>query len=205
VKEKTKKVSIRQPRQERAKHTVQVVLDATVRLLKRGGSDAITTNRIAEVAGVCVGSIYQYFPDKRAIFAALHQRHAVETRRLIERTLGGHAASSLHQLLLALMEGLVDVHAVDPELHELLDREIPHRASAAPGLRAALRGVIAGRAHQLSPQANLDRVLFIVPNMMDVLAHEAVLSRPVQLSLDAAKHEAGRAISSYLHPHPGDS
>jgi AcrR family transcriptional regulator len=202
VKAKAKKVSVRQPRQERAKHTVQVVLDATVKLLKRGGTDAITTNRIAEVAGVCIGSIYQYFPDKRAIFAALHQRHALETRQLIERTLAGHAESSLNQLLRALMEELVDAHAADPELHALLDREIPHRAGGAPGLRGALHGVIASRAQELSPHGNLDRTLFIVPNMMDVLAHEAVLSRPVHLSLDAAKQEAGRAISSYLRVAP---
>jgi AcrR family transcriptional regulator len=187
----------RQPRQERARFTVQAVLDATVVLLKRDGVDAITTNRVAEVAGVCIGSIYQYFPDKRAIFAALHQRHAVETQHLIESTLASHAASPVSELLLALMDALVDAHAAEPALHELLGREIPHR-DEAPGLPWALREVIASRAQEITPHRDLDRTLFIVPNMMDALAHEAVLCRPPHLSLAAAKEEAARAISIYL-------
>jgi AcrR family transcriptional regulator len=46
------------------------MLDAAIKLLKRGGASAITTNRIAETAGVSIGSVYQYFPNKRAIFIA---------------------------------------------------------------------------------------------------------------------------------------
>ena len=52
----------RRPKQRRSRQTVEAVLDAVVRLLKRGGSKTITTNRIAEVAGVSIGSVYQYFP-----------------------------------------------------------------------------------------------------------------------------------------------
>jgi AcrR family transcriptional regulator len=179
---------------------VRAVLDATVKLLKREGFDAITTNRVAEVAGVCIGSIYQYFPDKCAIFGAMHQRHVVETRRLIASTLAGYATSSLGQLMVALLDGLIDAHAGDPELHELLEREVPHRADGAPGLRGALRGVIASRAQELAQHSGLDRTLFIVPSMMDALAHGAVLCRPPQLSLAAAKEEAAQAIWTYLRP-----
>ena len=55
--------------------TVDAMLDAAVTLLKRGGASAITTNRIAETAGVSIGSVYQYFPNKNALFVALHERH----------------------------------------------------------------------------------------------------------------------------------
>ncbi len=191
-----KNAARRQPRQERARSTVQFVLDATVKLLEQGGIDAVTTNRVAEVAGVSVGSIYQYFPDKRAIFGALHQRHAEETRDFIAATVASHAASSLGALVLALMDGLVDAHAQDPQLHELLAREIPLRVGGAAGLRLALRDVIADRAGEVTP--SLDRTLFVVPNLMDTLAHEAVLARPPQLSLADAKDEAARAVSEYL-------
>jgi hypothetical protein len=51
----------REPRQRRARVTVEAVLDAVVRILKREGFEALTTNRIAEVAGVSIGSVYQYF------------------------------------------------------------------------------------------------------------------------------------------------
>lgn len=192
----------RQPQQERARSTVQFVLDATVKLLKRDGIDAINTNRVADVAGVSIGSIYQYFPDKRAIFGALHERHAEETRRLIETTVADHATSSLGTLVLALMDGLIDAHADDPVLHELLAREIPLRVDGAPGLRFALRTVISARAHEVTPSRDVDRTLFIVPDMMDTLAHAVVLSRPPQLSLADAKDEAARTVSEYLRVAP---
>jgi len=64
----------RQPQQNRARQTVEAVLDAVVRVPKREGVRAVTTNRIAEVAGVSIGSVYQYFPDKQAILVGLYQR-----------------------------------------------------------------------------------------------------------------------------------
>ena len=186
----------RQPRQERARQVVEAVLGATVRVVEREGSDAITTNRVAKVAGVSIGSLYQYFPDKRAIFAALHERHVEEVIQVIERTVSGHAASTVEVLMRALTEALVDVHAGQPQLHELLGRQFPLRADGSPGLRGALRHVISARAQELT--RDLDQTLFVLPNLIDTLAHEAVLCRPPHMSLVAAKEEAARAISIYL-------
>src|SRR5215831_13437892 len=114
----------RQPKQRRARQTVEAVLDAVVKVLKRDGVDAITTNRIAEVAGVSIGSVYQYFPDKRAIFVALHRRHVDQIDRMVETRLVKHAASSLDDLMHAMVEGMIEAHATDPELHELLMTEV---------------------------------------------------------------------------------
>ena len=106
----------RRPQQRRARDTVEAVLDAVIRLLKREGTAAITTNRIAEVAGVSIGSVYQYFPDKRAIFTALHTRHVEQIDRVIQSTLVNHAASSMEELLRAMIEAMIDAHTTDPEL-----------------------------------------------------------------------------------------
>src|ERR1700690_1873676 len=94
----------RKPQQRRARETVEAVLDAVVRILKRGGIAAVTTNRVAEVAGVSIGSVYQYFPDKHAIFAALHERHVRQVGRLVETKLMEHATSSLDALVRAVVE-----------------------------------------------------------------------------------------------------
>src|SRR5262244_2098197 len=110
----------RRPKQRRARQTVDAILDAVVRVLKREGVRAVTTNRIAEVAGVSIGSVYQYFPDKRAIFVALHQRHVDQIDRMVETRLVEHAASSLDGLVRAMVEGMIEAHATDPELYELL-------------------------------------------------------------------------------------
>ena len=63
------------PRQERARATVDAILMAAAHILKNEGSGHLTTNRIAEVAGVSIGSLYQYFPNKVAVVAALRERH----------------------------------------------------------------------------------------------------------------------------------
>lgn len=65
----------RTPRQERSQFTVDAIFEAVAHLVATQGEDALTTNRIAERAGVSVGSLYQYFPSKEAILLAMVDRH----------------------------------------------------------------------------------------------------------------------------------
>jgi len=192
----------RRPKQRRARQTVDAVLDAAVRVLKREGFNAITTNRIAEVAGVSIGSVYQYFPDKRAIFVALHQRHVDQIDRMVETKLIEHAASSLDDLVRAMVEGMIEAHATDPELHELLLTEVPHRADGtrdfAVRLHGAFRLAISSRGHELKRRRDLDKIVFIVTHMVEALSHGAVLRRPAGLSIEDAKEEVVRAVLAYL-------
>jgi AcrR family transcriptional regulator len=192
----------RRPQQRRARQTVDAVLDAVARILKREGMKAVTTNRIAEVAGVSIGSVYQYFPDKRAIFVALHQRHIEQIDRLVEAKLFEHAASPVEDLIGAMMEAMIEAHATDPELYELLLTEVPHRAEGtrafAVRLHGAFRLAISSRVHELRSRRDLDKVVFVVTHMVESLSHGAVLRRPPGLSLAAAKKEAVRAVVAYL-------
>jgi AcrR family transcriptional regulator len=191
----------RTPKQRRALVTVEAILEAVVRILRRDGVAAVTTNRIAAVAGVSVGSVYQYFPDKRAIFLALHDRHVERIGWIIESTLVAHAASPLDEQLRALLEALIDAHAPDPELFALLDAEVPHRAASARNLQARLRGALqfALTSHlQSAKPRDLGRTLFVVTHMIDSLAHGIVSGRPRGLTIAAAKDESVRAILAYL-------
>jgi len=61
----------KQPVQRRSQHTTEVLLEATLQVLRRDGYAALTTTRVAERAGVSVGTLYQYFPDKRSLVTAL--------------------------------------------------------------------------------------------------------------------------------------
>ena len=200
---KTKASGRRRPQQRRARQTVEAILDAVIRILKRESFGAITTNRIAEVAGVSIGSVYQYFPNKRAIFAALHQRHIDEIDRVIESTLVKHAASSLDQLVRAMVEAMIDAHTTDPELFEVLQTQVPHRADGSRDFASRLHGAfllaISARAHELKKKRNLDKVVFVVTHMVDALSHGTILRRPPHLSFDDAREESIRAILAYLH------
>src|SRR5581483_4257208 len=117
----------RRPAQKRARETVNAILDAVIRLLKRSGTSGISTNRIAEAAGVSIGSVYQYFPDKRAIFVALHDRHIEEVDKVIHRKIKESDGESLERLVSNLMDGMIEAHATDPELSALLTSEVPDR------------------------------------------------------------------------------
>lgn len=68
----------KQPAQPRAKATVTAVLDATAQILARDGYGGVTTNHIAEAAGVSIGSLYEYFPNKQSIIAAALARQLQE-------------------------------------------------------------------------------------------------------------------------------
>lgn len=192
----------RKPQQRRAHQTVEAILDAVVRILRREGFDAITTNHIAEVAGVSIGSVYQYFPDKRAIFIALHRRHVEEIDRVIQTALVEHAAGSLEDLIRALVEAMVDAHTGDPELYELLSTEVPHRADGtrefAVRFHGAFRLAIASGERAFKRGRDLDKMVFVVTHMVKALCHGAVLRHPAGVSLADAKQEIVRAVLVYL-------
>jgi AcrR family transcriptional regulator len=207
---KTKRTTTRRrnPRQDRARQTVEAILDAVARILKREGFAAITTNHIAEVAGVSIGSLYQYFPDKSAIFVALHERHIEEIDRVIQAALVENVSSSLESLISAIVDAMIDAHVNDPELYELLATEVPHRADGmqpfSVRLHDAFKLAIASRTHELGPAAlkksrNLDKLVFVFTHMVESLSHGALFRRPPNLSLSEAKSEAVRAILAYLH------
>jgi AcrR family transcriptional regulator len=203
LKAKTKqKAARREPRQRRAQQTVEAILDAVVRIVKREGAQAVTTNRIAEVAGASIGSVYQYFPHKRAIFAALHRRHTEQIDHMLESTLVRNACSSLEQLMRAMIDGLADAHSTDPEFYQALLAEIPQRTEGTQDFAVRLHGIfrlaIASHAPRLAARRNLDKTVFVVAHMVDSLSHGAVLRRPQGVSLTAAKEEALRAVLAYL-------
>jgi AcrR family transcriptional regulator len=197
-----KRTGRRQPTQRRAHDTVEAVLDAVIRLLKREGLSAVTTNRIAEVAGVSIGSLYQYFPDKLAIFAALHQRHIDQIDRIVQRILVLHATSPLDELVTAMMDAMVEAHEANPELHGLFMSRVSHGAGGTQEFAVRLHGAflmaIAARSHELKKSRDPVKSAFIVAHMVDALGHGVVLRRPQGLSRNDAKKEATRAVLAYL-------
>lgn len=82
--QKVQRLPTRTPRQERARHKVELILEAAMRLLDKGGMALLTTNAVAETAGVSIGTLYQYFPNKEAILDALaeHEMAALSERVL---------------------------------------------------------------------------------------------------------------------------
>jgi AcrR family transcriptional regulator len=192
----------RRPQQQRARQTVEVILDAVSEVLKRDGTSGVTTNRIAEVAGVSIGSVYQYFPNKKALFVALHQRHTEYIDRQIQTKLLENAEAPLEELIRAMVDAVIDAHTPDPELYSLMFSEVPHRTEGtrdfALRMHGAFRLAIAARTKEIRGSRDPNRMAFVVTHMVDSLCHGAVLRRPPGLSLNGAKEEIVHAVLAYL-------
>jgi hypothetical protein len=100
------------------------------------------------------------------------------------------------------MDGMIAVHASDPELAALLDSEVPHRADGAREfslrLRVPLRNALAPHAERVGGSAKLDLWAFLLGNPLDAFGHAVVLRRPRGLSQRNAKAEACKAILASL-------
>jgi AcrR family transcriptional regulator len=110
----------RHPRQERSKQTVDDILEATVQVLKQVGFRETTTERIADRAGLSVGSMYQYFPNKIAIYESLMMMHFERLANVgfsLAQRLTTAPASEFPQLMAAI---LLTVERDDPQLSSLL-------------------------------------------------------------------------------------
>lgn len=189
----------REPKQSRSLQTVDAVLMAVQRVLQRHGANALTTNRIAEAAGVSIGSLYQYFPDKRAIFAALYERHVDDVRMLIERTTFEHSSATFEAFTRELVRGLTGLHSTSPELHEIVSAAVPERSQ---GFKTALRATFdqvltAGDPERFKPLER-DRMLFVLPPMVEALVHGVVEPRSSLMPINERSNEAVRTVLGYL-------
>src|SRR5215472_5248704 len=113
------------PRQDRSRATVEALLEATTDILIRQGYARLTTNRIAERAGVNIASLYQYFPGKEAIVAELRRRHGAEQRAAVRKALLERRGEDLESIVRVLVSMGVAAHAGAPELHRVFTEELP--------------------------------------------------------------------------------
>jgi AcrR family transcriptional regulator len=100
----------KRPRQERSRATVETILAATARVLVKKGFDGLTTNAVAEAAGVSIGSLYQYFPSKEALVAALIEQHIEEMNSAILHELTRVAQLPMAQAVRAVIELTIRAH-----------------------------------------------------------------------------------------------
>ena len=169
--------------QERSRSTVDALLEATARVLIKEGYDRASTNRIAEVAGVSIGSLYQYFPSKEALVAAVIDRH---TQEISEATRNALVKAAAHPIEVAAREFVsvaIDGHRVNPKLHGVLAEQIPHvgRLENIKAVQrdayALVRGYLEAHRDEIDV-ADPDLAAFICVTVIEALTHAAVLHRP---------------------------
>lgn len=111
----------REPSRERGRHTIEAVLSAAAREMEQGGLDRLTTKRIAAAAGLSVGTLYEYFPNKESIVVAL----ITTWMDSVFDALASEGPAGRRQNLLSLMDMLLDraiaLYQSQPRLGAVLD------------------------------------------------------------------------------------
>ena len=191
------------PRQARSRSTVEAILEAAERVLRTEGYHAASTNRVARVAGFSVGSLYQYFDDKRAVIGALlDQALRTEAERI------GHALDALAKLEPAVARERA-VRAVFTErrarahLLRILDAHGPELGYAKP-LRHALRAeapLLADPLHRFAAaqlarafRGAFDEGLAVVARFLHALSYALAVDAPEHLDDESIAARASRAL-----------
>lgn len=198
--------------QERAKSTVDALLAATARILVKEGYDRASTNKIAIAAGVSIGSLYQYFPSKEALVAAVIERHSHEMMEEIRTSLVRVANVPLEEAVPELIRVMIDAHRIEPKLHRVLVEQIP-RVGALKTIEqineagmALVRAYLEAHKDEIAVE-DLDMAAFVTTTSVEALTHVAVLQRPDLLDRPSFAQEVSRLVIRYLRggdaPAPG--
>lgn len=112
--------------QARSRNTVETIIEAATRILASDGWAALNTNAIARVAGVSIGSVYEYFGNKQAILDVILDRHLSSGEAQLTGLAGPVSAGlSLDDIVRLLVEGFIALHRDNPRLHRVLSGEVP--------------------------------------------------------------------------------
>ncbi len=195
------------PKQDRSKVTVEAILEATTHILVEEGYDKANTNRIAERAGISIGSLYQYFPNKESLMTALMDRHAQEMAELVGAKLDRLFDSPLEIVIPEIITAVVAAHAINPRLHQVLSEEIPH-SERSPQMHKAneritelLRAYLERWRDLIQPQ-NIDLTVFILSRTVDSLCHAAVIEHPNLVRNSQFEREVSNLLLAYLIKNP---
>lgn len=191
------------PRQARSQATVTAILDAAARVLVERGYAATNTNVVAELAGVSVGSLYQYFPNKDALIAALHERHAREMNQVVERSLADSEGLGFEAALSLLLEGIVEAHRVEAGLHRVLETQLAgldvldDHVETEAKISAQIRTLLARYPDEIRvPDQRL--AVYLLMHSLHGLVHAVVFERPHGVSIKQATREMVRMTKVYL-------
>lgn len=189
------------PKQSRGRETVRAILEAAAQVFAERGMEGTTTNQVAERAGVSIGTLYQYFPNKESLMVAMADgRTEVTLARLREQLAALSDASTKEVTAHAVRFMLQRRREVDPDLYELVATEVvPLRGQARvrafmASAQQAVHQLVQARAEEFDCP-NLELASFFVVHAVDRCV-EAALQR--EESEDELVEEITKMVLRYL-------
>lgn len=190
------------PQQSRSQMTVNAILDATAHILVKNGYAKTNTNIIAEYAGVSIGSLYQYFPNKDSLIESLHHRHMEYMQNRVLKAMELPIDIKDRKSLFALIEVIVEVHLLEPELH-LKFEEIKNLEHWTPRNKPDFYYIQQRVMHIISTLPKLNEhhknlYTFMLLQTVHALVHAIVFKRPKDLLVNEMINETVTIIEQYL-------
>jgi AcrR family transcriptional regulator len=191
----------RRPRQERARFTADAIRRAAAEVIDEVGWARASTNRIAERAGVSIGSLYQYYADKEAILAALVDAHRQAVHAVVGAALVrlGDPAVPIDETLRGLFRALMQLHRQDPVLTRVLSNEVPHQHGGKDeGERSVawIERILAQRPEVTV--RNREAAAYVLATSVEALTRWMAHEAPAKLDTDTLIEETVAMLFGYL-------
>jgi AcrR family transcriptional regulator len=193
----------KKPRQERSQQMVETLVEAAARVFVKEGYAKATTNRIAEAAGVSVGSLYQYFPSKDAIAVELLRRYREGLVALISGRLGSATKENFGEVVRDLLRDLLRAEGINPALHRVLIEQVLRTSARKEmlGFEERLEEVIASALRnagdEILEEAHHDLVSFLLVRVVLSVVQSVVVDRP-KLNGPELVDELTRLVVGYV-------
>jgi AcrR family transcriptional regulator len=184
------------PTQTRSRVTVEAILEAAAHILEKEGDKALTTNRVAERAGVSIGSLYQYYPNKQSLLVALHARHLDKIKASANAAID-EVGGSLAEAVVRLVQTIVASHVGSDGLHRLVAEETPE-SLAKTSTQELIRHLLETYRSILNVE-NLDLAAYMIGVTVKAVVHGALVDRPNDLREGRITSELSRLLLSYLN------
>ena len=191
------------PKQERSKAIVEAILEATVRILPKIGSQNITTKRIAEFAGVSIGSLYQYFPNKESLLAGIMDLVAKSKTAEVQKKIEEIDGKSLEEATSIMVDLALEIFLREKENVSEIFRLAPElgRLPALLKLRNSVVERLAVEMHKHHPglaDAEYLRVSFVAVNSLMGVVHTMLYDEQQSHSIEDLSTELKTMLQAYF-------
>jgi AcrR family transcriptional regulator len=193
----------KKPVQGRSKATVEAILEATVRVLVGADFDSLTTTKVAEVAGVGVGTLYQYFPGKESLLLALLEQEMELFEGALLEAAAKVAGEPLSVQVEAAIDAIIRQKGKRAEIGTAIHAEMP-RVDGARIVRATMKRIIAAIAAMIAPHmmgvegADVELMAITITTSVQGAVEGALALSPQHIRRPAFRNELVRLVLGYL-------
>ncbi len=192
------------PTQDRARFTINAIIEATAHILREEGYSRLNTNYVATKAGISIGSLYQYFPNKETIIAELRRQHFKKARDEMKKAYQRIEGLSFEAASRLLLESSIKVHQIDPELHRVISTQIPilnlsEDDNSSHSVRKILEQFFYAHKDSLRPNLDIPLAAHISYQLVISVTHAAVIDEPELLNHPKFVDELLRMLLVYVH------